>query len=91
MVSVAETFINNFAALDTKAQTKIELMKHMGNVHLLVNGVCDLYYMKMRRQVYVTPKSFLSYLEAYKALYVVKYQELDEQGESYKVGLEKIK
>ena len=32
----------------------------------------------MRRQVFVTPKSYLSYLNAYKALYVKKYyQELD--------------
>ncbi len=37
-------------------------MKHMGNVHLLVNEVCDIYFAKMRRQIYVTPKSFLSYL-----------------------------
>ena len=47
-------------------------MQHMGNVHLLTNEVCGLYFAKMRRQVCVTPK-----LEAYKALYVVKYAELD--------------
>lgn len=62
----------------------------MGNVHLMVTNVCDLYFQKMRRQVYVTPKSFLSYLDSYKNLYVVKYKELDDQGRSFREGVEKI-
>jgi dynein heavy chain len=37
LVSVAEKFIKNFKELDTKQETKVELMKHMGNVHLMVN------------------------------------------------------
>jgi len=65
-------------------------MRSMGNVHLLVNLVCDQYFQKMRRQVYVTPKSFLSYLNAYKALYIEKFKELDVEGNSYKIGLNKI-
>jgi len=48
-------------------------MKHMGNVHLMVQDVCDLYRAKMSRSVFVTPKSYPSYLEAYKTLYIVKY------------------
>ena len=87
---MAETFIKNFAQLDTKQETKIELMKHMGNVHLMVNNICDVYFQKMRRQVYVTPKSFLSYLNSYKDLYIKKYAELDVQEKSYKIGLSKI-
>jgi dynein heavy chain, axonemal len=86
LVSVAETFIKNFKELDTKAEIKIELYKHMGNVHLLVSQVCDIYFTKMRRQVFVTPKSFLSYLKSYKELYVTKYSELDKQEYSYKTG-----
>lgn len=62
----------------------------MGNVHLIVNGVCDVYFQKMRRQVYVTPKTFLSYLNSYKELYLTKYEELDVQERSYKIGLAKI-
>jgi len=70
LVSVAETFIKNFSKLDTKEDTKLELMKHMGNVHLMVNETCEEYHQKMRRQFYVTPKSFLSYLNSYKSLYI---------------------
>lgn len=57
----------------------------------MVNNICDVYYSKMRRQVFVTPKSYLSYLNAYKALYVKKYYgELDIQERNFKIGLEKI-
>lgn len=91
LISVAETFIKNFKELDTKPETKVELYKHMGAVHQMVNNVCDVYYQKMRRQVFVTPKSYLSYLNAYKSLYVEKYYgELDIQERNFKIGLEKI-
>jgi len=64
----------------------------MGAVHQMVNNVCDTYYQKMRRQVFVTPKSYLSYLNAYKTLYVEKYYgELDIQERNFKIGLDKIK
>lgn len=90
LISVAESFIKSFKSLETTAEVKVELFKHMGNVHLMVSNVCDLYFMKMRRQVFVTPKSFLSYLNSYKEFYVKKFNELDVQGKSYKIGLEKI-
>lgn len=45
----------------------------------------------MRRQVYVTPKSYLSYLSSYKELYIAKYYgELDVQEKSFTIGVEKI-
>lgn len=65
-------------------------MKHMGNVHLMVTDICDLYYSRMRRQVYFTPKSYLSYLQAYKKLYLIKYKELDQQESNFSIGVRKI-
>jgi dynein heavy chain len=65
-------------------------MKHMGNVHLMVTEVCERYFAKMRRQVYVTPKSYLSYLQSYKSLYTQKYVELDKQESNFSVGVKKI-
>jgi dynein heavy chain, axonemal len=44
----------------------------------------------MRRQVYFTPKSYLSYLGAYRKLYLGKYQELDVQESNFKIGVKKI-
>jgi dynein heavy chain len=65
-------------------------MKHMGNVHLMVSNICDIYFARMRRQVYFTPKSYLSYLQAYKKLYMIKYTELDVQESNFKIGVKKI-
>lgn len=76
-MSVAETFIKNFKQLDTTEQTKQMLMAHMGNVHLMVQEVCGIYMNKMRRAVFVTPKSYLSYLNSYKDLYIEKYEGLN--------------
>lgn len=49
LVSVAETFIKNFSKLDTKKEVKECLMVHMGNVHLLVQEVIEIYKIKMGR------------------------------------------
>lgn len=62
----------------------------MGNVHFLVTNICDVYFQRMRRQVYFTPKSYLSYLQAYKKLYTFKYKELDVQESNFKIGVNKI-
>jgi dynein heavy chain len=65
LVSVAEKFISRFNELDTDEDTKIELQNHMGAVHLMVDDICGLYMKRMRRQVYVTPKSFLGFIGFY--------------------------
>lgn len=65
-------------------------MKHMGNVHVMVTNICDIYFSRMRRQVYFTPKSYLSYLQAYKKLYLTKYNELDMQESNFRIGVNKI-
>ena len=87
---MAESFIEKVKELDTEKETKVELMKHMGNVHHLVTNICDVYFQRMRRQVYFTPKSYLSYLQAYKKLYTVKYKELDVQESNFTIGVNKI-
>jgi len=91
LVSVAQRFITEFKGLDTTDEVKEQLQKHMGQVHIMVNNVCELYFQKLRRQVYVTPKSFLSFIEAYRGIYMKKYyDELDVQEKSFKIGLQKI-
>lgn len=90
LISVAESFIEKFKELDTDNNTKSLLMRHMGNVHHMVTNICDVYFQRMRRQVYFTPKSYLSYLGAYKRLYLAKYKELDVQESNFRIGVNKI-
>lgn len=51
----------------------------MGKVHKMVDSVCSIYFQQMRRYVYVTPKSYLSFISAYQALYTTKYKAIDKE------------
>jgi dynein heavy chain len=90
LVSVAETDIRKFKELNCPEDVKQNLMRHMGNVHVIVRDICEEYFMKMRRLVYVTPKSYLSYLKSYVLLYKKKFAELDKSEENFTVGVRKI-
>ena len=41
----------------------------------------------MRRSVFVTPKSYLSFIDAFKKLYKEKFDELDKAEKNFKIGL----
>ena len=62
----------------------------MGKCHNDVTQVCELYFKRMRRHVYVTPKSYLSFVDLYKIEYEVKYQQIDQQEQSIAKGLSKL-
>lgn len=56
----------------------------------MVTEVCDLYFQRMRRYVYVTPKSYLSFIDSYKQVYRVKYDELNIEEKNIRNGLSKL-
>ena len=88
--SVAEQFLSDFDQLEAKEDVRAELPKWMGDVHLLVNDACEAYFAKMRRSVFVTPKSYLSFIKAYKKLYKEKFEELDMAEKNFRTGTTKI-
>lgn len=62
----------------------------MGNCHNMVTDVCELYFQRMRRRVFVTPKSYLSFINLYKDIYKEKYSKIDiEEGQIVR-GLDKL-
>eukprot|EP00814_Leptocylindrus_danicus_P009510 CAMPEP_0116004988 /NCGR_PEP_ID=MMETSP0321-20121206/911_1 /TAXON_ID=163516 /ORGANISM="Leptocylindrus danicus var. danicus, Strain B650" /LENGTH=4605 /DNA_ID=CAMNT_0003473357 /DNA_START=128 /DNA_END=13942 /DNA_ORIENTATION=- len=89
LVSVSKGFIKDFP-LDCPQETKESLMTHMGMVHKMVMEVCDEYFSSMRRQVYQTPKSYLSFIAAYKKMYATKLAALKEKEGRVKLGLDKL-
>jgi dynein heavy chain, axonemal len=91
LVSVASKFVQKFDSLECKEEVKEELQNHMGYVHIMVQDICVTYLKRMRRNIYVTPKSYLSFIGFYKDLYLSKYNEADSAAKSYKIGLEKIR
>lgn len=68
LISVSDKFLKEFK-IDNKKEVKGQLIVHMGKVHKLVDEVCAIYKQKMGRNVYVTPKSYLSFIDMYKEVY----------------------
>ena len=89
LISVSKGFINDYP-LDCTAETKSSLITHMGMVHKMVTEVCDEYFNSMRRQVFQTPKSYLSFISAYKSMYGAKLEALKDKEGRVKLGLEKL-
>mmetsp|Transcript_8591 Transcript_8591/g.9745 ORF Transcript_8591/g.9745 Transcript_8591/m.9745 type:complete len:2884 (-) Transcript_8591:1352-10003(-) len=91
LVSVSHSFLST-AEIDygRDEKIKIELENHMGKVHDMVTDVCKVYFERMRRYVYVTPKSYLSFIDLYLAVYRAKYADLNTEEKNIRLGLEKL-
>ncbi len=56
----------------------------------MVTDVCGLYFERMRRQVFVTPKSYLSFINYYKDLYKQKFDLLNKEEQNIRKGLRNV-
>jgi dynein heavy chain len=65
--------------VDASDDVKEKLIKHIAAVHDLVTTACEDYFQAFRRAVFVTPKSYLSFISAYKDTYTQKVKEIDIQ------------
>lgn len=59
-------------------------------VHSMVTEVCDEYFTKMRRRVFQTPKSYLSFIQNFTVLYSGKLAELKVKEGRVNLGLQKL-
>ena len=89
LVSVSKKYLKGFK-MDATSEVKESLEVHMGKCHDLVTEVCELYFQRMRRHVYVTPKSYLSFIDLYKDVYKKKYDGIDIEEQNIRNGLEKL-
>ena len=89
LIAVSKGLISDFP-IECDASTKVNLMTHMGMVHRMVTTVCDEYFQQMRRHVYQTPKSYLSFIQSYKSMYSVKLGEIKEKEQRVNLGLKKL-
>jgi len=69
LVETAHQLLDNFKIVSENPEGKTELEKFMGAAHTMVGDACSEYFIRMRRQVYVTPKSYLGFVEMYKGNY----------------------
>jgi dynein heavy chain len=62
----------------------------MGRCHDMVNEMCDVYDAKMRRKVFVTPKSYLSFIDLYKKIYSKRFGGIDKEEQNIVKGLDAL-
>ena len=90
-VSVSHSFISKeFIDYGKDDKIKSELEVHMSRVHEMVTDVCKVYFERIRRHVYVTPKSYLSFIDLYLSVYKTKYADLNDEKKNIRLGLEKL-
>lgn len=89
LVALSKAFIQNFN-VECTPEVKVGLMTHMGMVHSMVTEVCEEYFTKMRRRVFQTPKSYLSFIQNFTGLYSVKLGELKVKESRVNLGLQKL-
>jgi dynein heavy chain len=89
LVAVSSALITPFQ-IETTDEIKAQLIDHMGFVHRCADSTCEDYFEKVRRSMYQTPKSYLSFIHSYKKMYTDRLQIIKEQRQNITLGLSKL-
>mmetsp|Transcript_13743 Transcript_13743/g.31844 ORF Transcript_13743/g.31844 Transcript_13743/m.31844 type:complete len:4493 (+) Transcript_13743:136-13614(+) len=87
--NVSQRFISDFD-METSDEIKGYLITHMANVHRIVQEATGEYFEKFRRHVYVTPKSYLSFIKNYTQVYRKQHGDVKLLADKINVGLQKL-
>jgi len=89
LVAVSTASLSEFK-ISTPPEKKQQLYKLMGALQGLARDTCAMYYTRMRKNVYVTPKSFLCFIDFYKQLYKRKFDDVNVLEKTVNNGLSKL-
>ena len=89
LIAVSTKYIGDFD-MACDESVKALLQEHMGHVHTAVTTACKEYFEKFRRNVYVTPKSYLSFIDGYRSLYQKKLDDVNVLADKINSGLSKL-
>ena len=89
LIAVANHYIANFEISCTK-EVKEAVINTMGLVQDGVGAACDGYFDQFRRRTYVTPASYLSFLDSFRKLYADKLGAINVLANQMTTGLDKL-
>ncbi|KAL7306261.1 hypothetical protein TKK_0001695 [Trichogramma kaykai] len=87
--AVSFHFLNDYKVM-CSTDVKNQLIEVMGEVQIQVNDTCIEYYNKFHRRSYVTAKSFLCFVEAYKLMYKRNLENINASASGMSKGLNKL-
>ena len=90
LIAVAQHFVGNYEGIVCTPETKQEVVQTMGVIQDFVAESCINYFERFRRATHVTPKSYLSFISGYKAIYSEQKKNLDQLANRMNTGLEKL-
>uniref|UniRef100_A0A3B5BDK3 AAA+ ATPase domain-containing protein n=1 Tax=Stegastes partitus TaxID=144197 RepID=A0A3B5BDK3_9TELE len=90
LTAVSHHFLSQYQDLRCSEDMRRSVVVAMGTFQDLVAEKCGEYFERFRRPTFVTPKSFLSFIDSYKVIYGEKIAHVGTLAERMKTGLCKL-
>ncbi|XP_027535095.1 dynein heavy chain 5, axonemal-like isoform X3 [Neopelma chrysocephalum] len=89
LVAVAQHFLASYH-IECTEEVKQSVVNTMGTIQDIVAEKCVEYFERYRRRTFVTPKSYLSFIGGYKAVYEERFASVGCLSERVRTGLAKL-